>query len=106
LGRGRPSAQSEDAKKSSNPFLSLSDSAVVEPKLKTQHLIDDLLHSWEDLLITLEEWTSLFSLAQERTEDLTSGVKFSLKDIKVKDGEETTALAFKTPMKRKYMEDP
>jgi len=83
-----------------------SEAAFVEPSLDTRHLSPSLLNSWKDLLITLEEWTSLFSLAQ--VEDEQEGgnreVKFSLDDIKVKDEEETTAMAFKTPRKRKYLE--
>jgi len=80
-----------------------SEAAFVEPRLNTKHLSHSLLDSWKDLLITLEEWTSLFALVQEKEEGERE-VKFSLSDIKIKDEEEATAIAFKTPKKRKYLE--
>jgi len=80
-----------------------SEKAFVEPRLKTQHLTTNLFNSWRDLLITLDEWTSLFALAQvEGSKDEEDReVKFSLEDIKIKNEEETSAIAFKTPRKRK-----
>ena len=82
------------------------DKAFVEPRLKTQHLTTSLFNSWKDLLITLDEWTSLFSLAQvdDTKDEEDKEVKFSLEDIKLKNEEETSAIAFKTPKKRKETE--
>jgi len=81
-----------------------SESAFVEPMTKTTYLTRDLLASWKELYVTLEEWTSLFSLVTSQEEEAkeSGGVKFSLQDIKVKDEEESSALAFKTPRKRKF----
>ena len=82
------------------------ETAFVEPMIKTNLLNSELLSRWRELYVTLEEWSSLFSLIKPEDEgdsDM-AGVKFSLEDIKVKDEEESSALAFKTPRKRKASE--
>jgi len=73
-------------------------------------LHEELLERWRSIHCTLEEWTNLFSLVEANVVDhsdvpSTSGnVKFSVSDLRIKDQEENTALAFKTPRKRKQMD--
>jgi len=85
------------------------DTAFVDPCVKTSSLRDDLVEKWKLMNCTLDEWTSLFNLVDQnvKDEDMSSlgiNVKFSGADLQVKNQEEHTALAFKTPRKQKQMD--
>ena len=91
--------------------LKKSDAAFVEPSLSGSLLNDDLLRSWMTLSNPLEEWNRLFSLVRLKADDNESGhVKFSEEDIRSKENEISSAIAFKTPRKSnsnliKYVDD-
>jgi len=86
------------------------DTAFVDPVVKMSLLKEDLLERWKSISCTLDEWASLFSLVEANAVDqsqaisISGGVKFSVSDLRIKDQEENTALAFKTPRKRKQMD--
>ena len=72
------------------------DSAFVDPFVKTDSLKPEVWEKWRDMSCTFEEWTNLCQLVSDE-----KGVKFSSEDLEQKNFEETNALAFKTPRKRK-----
>ena len=84
-----------------------SETAFVEPCVKTSVLGDELLQRWKEMSCTLEEWGNLFNLVSSDNETKSSDaneVKFSAGDLHLKDQEEHIALSFKTPRKRKQID--
>jgi len=84
------------------------DTAFVDPCIKTSLLREDLLDRWKEMSCTLEEWGNLFNLVDSdraiKPEGTESNVKFSVDDLNERDQEDYTALAFKTPQKRKQID--
>ena len=80
-----------------------SDTAFVDPFVRTESLNEDLLKRWREMNCSLAEWTKLFGLV-EASEPSALNVKFSVSDLKARDQEEVNAMAFKTPRKRKQIE--
>jgi len=80
-----------------------SDTAFVDPCVRTGLLNEDLLRRWRDMSCSLAEWTKLFGLIGS-SEPPAPNVKFSVSDLKARDQEEVNALAFKTPRKRKQID--
>ena len=80
-----------------------SETAFVDPCVRTSSLNEDLLSRWKEMNCSLDEWTKLFGLI-ESSEPSAPNVKFSVSDLKARDQEEVSALAFKTPRKRKQID--
>jgi len=80
-----------------------SETAFVDPCVRTSSLKEDLLSRWKEMNCSLDEWTKLFALI-ESSEPSAPNVKFSVSDLKARDQEEISALAFKTPRKRKQID--
>jgi len=81
------------------------ETAFVDPVVKTSVLNEDLLERWKEMSCALDEWATLFRLVdKDKHHQAATNVKFYVFDLNERDQEESNALAFKTPRKRKQVD--